>query len=216
MKFGTLRAINDDCISPYEGFGQHPHTNYEIFSYILAGEMEHRDSLSNMERLKRGDVQFTSSGSGIMHSEFNVHDKDNLYLLQIWVIPSENGLKPSYTMQHFTDEEKTNTLRPIVAPNGQELNCININQGTTTYASILEKDKRVTYSLQPNRKALIQLVTLPNRSIRVTNGHEDVLLEGGDVLMFKDRDSVTNITIDGNSDEPTEFVFIDICNEKQN
>jgi hypothetical protein len=211
MGYGALRVINEDRVTPDNGFGMHPHANYEIYSYVVSGEMEHRDSMGNVETIKRGDVQFTSAGRGIEHSEYNEHHKDTLHFLQIWVKPNAKGLKPSYTTKHYSDKEKTNVLRPIVAPNGDAVDCIKINQDVTTYASILEKTKQVEYDLNPNRKALLQMIiTKPNVSVKVNTGDEDVELFGGDVLFVSESDTGAKITISGNSDIPAEFLFFDI------
>jgi hypothetical protein len=211
MNYGALRVINEDRVTPDEGFPKHPHSNYEIYSYVVAGEMQHKDSMGNVETIRRGDVQFTSAGTGIAHSEFNVHPTDTLHFLQIWVKPDENGLKPSYATRHYPDQEKTNVLRAIVAPNGDKLDCIKIHQDVTTYASILEKNKTINYTLDPKRKALLQVITThPNVGVKVTSGNETVQLQAGDVLFVSESTSAANITIEGDSDTPTEFVFFDI------
>jgi hypothetical protein len=98
------------------GFGAHPHENFEIFSYVVSGALAHQDSMGHKELINRGDVQFTSAGSGIAHSEFNGSDKDWVHFLQVWVEPSKDDLKPSYTTKHFSDEEKKNKLRLIISP----------------------------------------------------------------------------------------------------
>ncbi|KAF8316777.1 Pirin-domain-containing protein [Clavulina sp. PMI_390] len=114
--FGALRVINEDRVSPSKGFGRHPHSEMEIFSYIVSGELEHKDSMGNLEIMKRGDVQMTSAGTGIAHSEYNRNSKKPVHFLQIWVQPSQRRLTPKYYTRHFTDEEKANKLVPVVAP----------------------------------------------------------------------------------------------------
>jgi hypothetical protein len=147
----------------------------------------------------------------MQHSEYNGSDKDMLHFLQIWVKPDTLGLKPTYTTKYFTDDEKKNKLRAICAPNHEELNCIKMHQDATTYASILEKGKQIEYSLKPTRKALFQLITShPNLGIKVTAGDETVDLQGGDVLFVKESDTETKLTMEGSTDEPTEFVFFDL------
>jgi redox-sensitive bicupin YhaK (pirin superfamily) len=114
--FGALRVLNEDRVEPMEGFGMHAHSTYEIFSYIVSGELEHRDSLGNVEKLPRGDVQFTSTSTGLRHSEFNVHPRNPVHFLQIWATPRVKVPKPGYQTGHFSDESKENKLALLVAP----------------------------------------------------------------------------------------------------
>ncbi|KAG8943573.1 hypothetical protein FRC04_002800 [Tulasnella sp. 424] len=118
--FGNLRVINEDRVEPSEGFGTHGHREMEIFSYIVSGELEHKDSMGNLEILKRGDVQLTSAGTGVRHSEYNRNDKSAVHFLQIWAEPHTRNLEPKYFTRHFTDEEKTDKLVTVVAPVGSE------------------------------------------------------------------------------------------------
>ncbi|KAG8943568.1 hypothetical protein FRC04_002794 [Tulasnella sp. 424] len=118
--FGNLRVINEDRVEPSEGFGTHGHREMEIFSYVVSGELEHKDSMGNLEILKRGDVQLTSAGTGIRHSEYNRNNKSVVHFLQIWAEPHTRNLRPKYFTRHFTDEEKTDKLVTVVAPVGSE------------------------------------------------------------------------------------------------
>ncbi|KAK0655948.1 Cupin, RmlC-type [Cercophora newfieldiana] len=124
--FGSLRVLNEDRVKPNSGFPTHPHRDFEIFSYILSGELTHRDSMlkkgaeggqsDRFFRMKRGDVQFTTGGTGIAHSEFNEHTRDTVHFLQIWALPWKRGLKPRYHTRHFDDEEKRKGFVPILSP----------------------------------------------------------------------------------------------------
>ncbi|KAH8100741.1 pirin domain-containing protein [Phellopilus nigrolimitatus] len=114
-QLGALRVINEDRVEPRTGFGTHGHREFEIFSYVVSGELEHRDSMGNMEVLKRGDVQLTSAGTGIRHSE-KAHGPTQVHFLQIWTQPWKNGLAPKYFTRHFTDEEKKDKWAHVVAP----------------------------------------------------------------------------------------------------
>jgi redox-sensitive bicupin YhaK (pirin superfamily) len=124
--FGSLRVLNEDRVSPVNGFPTHPHRNFEIFSYILSGELTHRDSMlskgneggqsDKFYRMHRGDVQFTTGGTGIAHSEFNEHKKDTVHFLQIWALPWKNGLKPRYHTRSFPDEEKRKGFVHVLSP----------------------------------------------------------------------------------------------------
>jgi hypothetical protein len=114
-KFGSLRVINEDRVEPRTGFGTHSHREFEIFSYIVSGELQHNDSMGNMEVLKRGDIQLTSAGTGISHSE-KTHGDKQVHFLQIWSVPSVPRLTPAYFTRHFTDEEKKDKWARVVAP----------------------------------------------------------------------------------------------------
>ncbi|KAL0488803.1 quercetin dioxygenase [Acrasis kona] len=212
MGFGSLRVINEDRVTPKEGFGTHPHQEYEIYSYIVSGELEHRDSMNNVETLKRGDIQFTSAGTGISHSEYNRHSSKTVHFLQIWVKPSVSRLKPSYSTKHFSDEMKLNQLRPLVSPLGEAAGCIKINQDVHTSASILEKDKKVEFDVRENRKALLQVITTaPDVKLKVNSLGEEHVLSGGDVLLVTGTTfSDTKLEITGGSETNTEFLLFDI------
>ncbi|KAI1339288.1 RmlC-like cupin domain-containing protein [Xylariaceae sp. FL0016] len=126
QQFGSLRVLNEDRVKPNTGFPTHPHRNFEIFSYILSGELTHRDSMlqkgaegglsDKFFRMHRGDVQFTTGGTGIAHSEFNEHNKDTVHFLQIWAVPWKGGLTPRYHTRHFDEEEKRKGFVPILSP----------------------------------------------------------------------------------------------------
>jgi redox-sensitive bicupin YhaK (pirin superfamily) len=214
MKYGHLRVINEDRVDAGEGFGMHPHNEYEIYSYIVNGELTHRDSINpkKSEVLKRGDVQFTSAGTGMMHSEYNMHPSDEVHFLQIWVKPAVARLKPSYDTKHFDESEKLNALRPIVSPEGDKLDCITIHQDVTTYASILEQNKEVDFTLAAGRKALLQLIiTAPDVALTVQQGNEKINVKPGDVL-FMSADQDATIKIIGNGQTKAEFLLFDIGN----
>jgi len=110
MGFRALRVINDDVVEPGLGFGEHAHRDAEIFSYVIEGELQHKDSLGNGRVIKAGDLQYISAGSGVLHSEFNPSHTEPLHFLQIWLLPEENGLTPSYEQKNFADDAKRGTL----------------------------------------------------------------------------------------------------------
>ncbi|CAG8453935.1 12711_t:CDS:2, partial [Ambispora leptoticha] len=146
---GSLRVINEDKVEPQSGFGTHSHREFEIFSYIISGELEHRDSIGNVEILKRGDVQFTTAGTGISHSEYNVHPSLPVHFLQIWVKPDTARLTPEYHTKSLTDNEKTNSLVHIIAPaSNNNSSTIGIHTDFNMYASILEPDHSVKHVVQ--------------------------------------------------------------------
>ncbi|OZJ05393.1 hypothetical protein BZG36_02019 [Bifiguratus adelaidae] len=157
QEFGALRVINEDTVKAGYGFGTHSHREFEIFSYILSGELEHKDSMGNTEVLKRGDVQFTSAGTGISHSEHNA-DKRRLNgtpvnFLQIWVKPTLEGRRtgPKYYTKSFSDEQKQNTLAKLISPKGSkpfDADTIPIHEDFYMFASIVDAGKNVEYNVQ--------------------------------------------------------------------
>ena len=156
MGFRDLRVINEDVVSAGRGFGMHPHRDMEILTYVIDGELTHRDSMGRGATLKRHDVQRMSAGTGIMHSETN-QSKAPVHLLQIWLLPWAEGLKSTYEDRTFTAEEKTNQLRLIASDDGRD-GSTKINQDTSVYASLLDGGKAVELGLKPDRHAWVQLI----------------------------------------------------------
>src|SRR5690242_1823165 len=111
MSFGPLRVINEDRVAPAMGFPTHPHRDMEILTYVLEGELSHKDSMGNGSTMRPGEVQRMSAGTGVRHSEFNSSDTTPLHLLQIWIIPSDDGFPPSYEQKEYAASEKLNRLR---------------------------------------------------------------------------------------------------------
>ncbi|WWC64266.1 uncharacterized protein I303_106876 [Kwoniella dejecticola CBS 10117] len=171
-QFGCLRVINEDRVAPKTGFPTHPHREAEIFSYIISGELSHKDTMGNVETMKRGDIQMTSGGTGIAHSEYNDHPTNPVHFLQIWALPNKRGLEPKYLTRHFTDERKKDRLAHIVAPVGYEgVQEVRECEGLTPihaplhfFASLLSPSKSVTHTLLPSingkatKKLYIQLI----------------------------------------------------------
>ncbi len=157
MGFRDLRVINEDWVSAGRGFGMHPHRDMEILTYVVNGELTHRDSMGRGATLKRNDVQRMSAGTGVMHSEAN-QSKQPVHLLQIWILPWADGLKSSYEDRTFSPEEKQNRLRLIASGDGRE-NSTTINQDASVYASVLESGKSVELELKPGRHAWVQLIS---------------------------------------------------------
>lgn len=151
MNFGVLRVLNDDIVHAKSGFDTHPHENMEIISYIVNGEITHKDSMGNEETLKRGEVQYLSAGNGIFHSEHNLHESKDLRLLQIWITPPKKGLKRLYGSHKFKQEDRKNKLLNIVSSqisNGK----IKIHQDVNIYVSELEESKTLEYKIEKNRQ----------------------------------------------------------------
>jgi redox-sensitive bicupin YhaK (pirin superfamily) len=155
--FRDLLVINEDRVQPGQGFGTHGHKDMEIISYVLEGELAHKDSMGTGSVIRPGDVQRMSAGTGVRHSEFN-HSKDKLvHFLQIWITPKEEGIKPSYEEKKFSSEEKKNNLRLIVSPEG-ESGSLGINQDARVYATLLDEGKEVSHDLRPGRHGWVQVV----------------------------------------------------------
>jgi redox-sensitive bicupin YhaK (pirin superfamily) len=160
--FRALRVINEDRVAPDNGFGTHDHNNMEIVSYVVAGQLEHRDSTGTGSVLGPGDVQRMTAGSGIRHSEMNPSTDTSAHFLQIWLHPRQEGLTPSYEETHFSDDAKRGKLLPIVSGNraGDRVDGgpLSIQQDVELFAAILEDAGPVTHELRPGRHAWIQVV----------------------------------------------------------
>ncbi|GES81618.1 RmlC-like cupin [Rhizophagus clarus] len=147
---GALHVINKDIVQPDNGFGTHPHHGYKIFLYIIiSGELQHKDSMGNIEILKRGDIQFTTAGIGISHSEYNINKIHPIHFLQIWVSPNDKNLTPAFNMKMYSDSLKTNNLTHLIFPaSEQDLKTIKIHTDFHMFASILQPENKVTHMVQ--------------------------------------------------------------------
>ena len=156
MGFRTLRVINDDRVAAGMGFGTHPHRDMEIISYVVSGQLAHKDSMGNGSTMVRGDVQYMSAGTGVLHSEFNPSQAEGVHFLQIWVLPAERGAAPRYGQKNFTDEDKHNQLRLTISQDGRE-GSIGIRQDLDLYAGLVDPGKSVTHTLAAGRHAWLQV-----------------------------------------------------------
>jgi len=157
MGFRDLRVINEDFIEPTQGFPKHGHRDMEIITYMIDGELSHRDSMGNGETIRPHEVQRMTAGTGVLHSEFS-SPTTRTHLLQIWILPEEKNLQPGYEQKLFSPGEKLGKLRLIVSRGGGD-GSVHINQDVKLYASILETVDEVAYSLDRNRHAWIQLIS---------------------------------------------------------
>lgn len=156
VQFGALRVLNDDVFDPHGGFDTHPHDNMEILSYVVDGKLTHRDSLGNGSTLGRGDVQYMSAGSGIMHSEFNDTDRP-LRFLQIWIKPDAQGLEPRYGDRPYAWEDRVGKWLPIASGTEGKADIL-IHQDVDVLVSALGSDEILYYDLDPARQAyLVQI-----------------------------------------------------------
>lgn len=158
MGFRSLRVINEDVVLPGQGFGMHGHRDMEIVTYVIRGELEHRDSLGNGGILRAGELQRMTAGTGIRHSEFNPSPSEPLHLYQIWLLPERRGLVPSYDQRAFPSSESTGGLRLVVSPDGKN-GSLAIHQAASLYLGTLEAGQEYEHLLQPGRHAWIQVMT---------------------------------------------------------
>lgn len=171
--FSDLLVINDDRVAAGRGFGRHPHRDMEIFSYVLEGALEHRDSMGNGSTIVPGDVQLMSAGSGVAHSEYNPSPNDPVHFLQIWILPSESslGAQPRYQQMHVGPESTRGTLRLMLSPDGADGSLV-LRQDARVYAAQLDGDETASLSLQSERYAYVHVaqgsVTL--NGIRMSEG----------------------------------------------
>lgn len=157
MGFRDLRVMNEDFIAADQGFPKHGHRDMEIITYVISGELSHRDSMGNGETIHPHEVQRMTAGTGVLHSEYS-SPTDRTHLLQIWILPEKQNLRPSYEQKFFTPEEKQGKLR-LVASRGGDDGSVTINQDVRLYASILGKDENVSLELADGRHAWVQVIS---------------------------------------------------------
>lgn len=150
INFGVLRVLNDDIILPNTGFDMHPHANMEIITYIVNGEITHKDSMGNSETLKRGEVQYMSAGTGVVHSEHNL-GKEDLRSLQIWILPPQKDLDTLYGSYRYKEDERKNKLLNIISPQDGDSK-IKLYQDVNFYVSELDKGKTLEFDIKKNRQ----------------------------------------------------------------
>ncbi len=185
MGFGALRVINEDRIAPGTGFGTHGHRDMEIISYVLSGELAHKDSMGNGEKgaanagvILPGDVQRMSAGTGVLHSEFN-HAKDQTtHFLQIWIQPDARGIAPSYEQKHFDAASKRGKLRLVAANDGAQ-GSVTIHADARLYAGLFDGNEAAELDLAPGRLAYVHLV----RGALSVNGQD---LTAGDAMQLRE------------------------------
>ena len=180
MGFGPLRVINEDRVAPGMGFGTHGHRDMEIISYVLDGELAHKDSLGNGSVIRPGDVQRMSAGTGVRHSEFNHYSAQVTHFLQIWIEPSVQGIAPGYEEKRFEVADKRGRLRLVASPDGAE-GSVTIHQDARVFAGLFDGDERFTLTFSRGRRAYIH----------VARGEIDVdgeQLAAGDAAMLTNAD----------------------------
>jgi len=180
--FGPRRVINEDRVQPGKGFGTHGHRDMEIISYVLEGALGHKDSMGTGSTIVPGDVQRMSAGSGVTHSEYNASKDDPVHFLQIWLMPNQRGIAPSYEQKTFNRDEKAGKLRLVASPDGRD-NSVTIHADATVYAGLFDRDQATQLSLAPGRHAWVHVV----RGKALINGTE---LTAGDAVALSDERTV--------------------------
>jgi redox-sensitive bicupin YhaK (pirin superfamily) len=188
MGFRSLRVINEDRVAPAQGFGSHPHRDMEIITYVLSGQLKHKDSMGNEGIIKPGEVQKMSAGTGVVHSEFNASSKEEVHLLQIWIVPDTKDLKPAYE-QDLLPEDQQNSL--IALP-------VSIHQDAKVFRGRLSKGHELVHKLNKGRGAWVQMIT---GSLSIN----DNSLEAGDAVFVEEEAKLQLI-----SKSKSEFLLFDL------
>ena len=197
MNFGVLRVLNDDIIHAGGGFDMHPHDNMEIVSYVVNGEITHADSMGNTETLKRGEVQYMSAGTGIVHSEYNHHPSTDLRLLQMWLIPPQKNLPTLYGSHSYTQEERKNKLLNIVS--SQEGNAtVKLYQDVNIFVSELDEGRSLDFVMGEGR----QIYFVQIEGSAEVNG---VVLEDGDAMEIVQEERLEVLALVG-----SHFLFVEM------
>jgi redox-sensitive bicupin YhaK (pirin superfamily) len=155
MGFRSLRVINEDRVSPAQGFGAHGHDNMEILTYVLSGALAHKDSMENVETLRAGDLQRMTAGTGIVHSEYNASATDPVHFLQIWLRPARKNLTPSYEQMTLSPEQKADKLFLVASP---DAGAVRINQDAHVYVGDLTGGSVLTHPIAPGRAAWLHVI----------------------------------------------------------
>jgi redox-sensitive bicupin YhaK (pirin superfamily) len=184
VHFGALRVINEDRVAPSQGFGTHPHRDMEIVTYPISGSIEHKDSMGNGTVIPAGEVQRMTAGTGVLHSEFNHSQDEELHLLQIWFLPERNNLEPGYEQQAVPREEKLNRLRLIGSRDGRD-GSLTIHQDVDLYASVLETGNRVELDGVGERRIFVQVVAgdIDVNGARLSSGDGLQLMDANEVVV---------------------------------
>ncbi|GFM50959.1 quercetin 2,3-dioxygenase [Pseudomonas cichorii] len=180
--FSDLLVINDDRVAAGKGFGQHPHRDMEIFSYVLEGALEHKDTLGTGSVIRPGDVQLMSAGSGVAHSEFNHSASEPVHFLQIWIVPNVAGAQPTYQQEHFSPEQKRGRLQLIISPEGKD-GSLKVRQDARVYAGLFDGNETASLELAADRYAYVHVA----RGSVVLNGER---LGEGDGVRLRDEQQI--------------------------
>ena len=197
MGWGPLRVINEDRVEPGKGFGTHGHRDMEIISYVLSGELQHKDSMGNGTVIRPGDVQRMSAGTGVQHSEFNPSPKAPVHFLQIWIEPETRGIAPSYEEKFFSPEDKRGRLRLVASRDGRE-GSVTVHRDADLFAGLLGPQVQVSHRIAAGRLAYLHLVKGAVRA----NG---IALKTGDAAKIEAELALVIV-----ADEDSELLLFDL------
>ena len=200
MGFRNLRVINEDKVQPSKGFGTHGHQDMEIISYVISGELAHKDSMNNGSTIRKGDVQRMSAGTGVRHSEYNASNSKLVHFLQIWILPDRLNHNPAYEERNF-GSERQNALRLLVSGNAQA-DALHINADVQLFGSELEAGQSLSHVISANRYGWIQVIS---GELTVESGNLTHPLNSGDGLAIS---KVSDLTFQAHSD--CEFLVFDL------
>lgn len=196
IEFGVLRVINDDRVAPAKGFGTHSHRDMEILSYVLEGQLAHKDSMGTGSVIVPGDVQRMSAGTGVMHSEMNPSNEEPVHFLQIWIRPAVIGIAPSYEQKHFPAGEKRGRLRLVASPDGAD-GSVTVHQDARLYAGLFDGVERARLLAAPGRLAYLHIArgSLSVNGTRLEAG-DGLQISGGTGLEFHDGSAADVLAFD--------------------
>lgn len=200
MGFGPLRVFNDDYIQPQNGFGTHPHRDMEIVTFVLSGQLEHKDNTGGHEVLRPGEVQRMSAGTGVLHSEINNSVDEVTNSLQLWFLPEAKGITPSYEQKAYDDGDGTrNALLPVVSNKIKTESTVFIHQDLTIYMSRLDAGKQLTFDQEPGRKMYVFLI------------EGELTLNGEHKLSRRDAARISDVThLEIAAGQDAHFMFMDL------
>ncbi len=198
MGFRSLRVMNEDRVAPGKGFDEHAHKNMEILSYVLSGQLEHKDSMGNGEVLTPGEFQRISAGTGIRHSEFNPSSTEPTHFYQIWLEPEREGIPPSYEQRRFDDSRVQDRFGLVASQDGEE-ESLTVHQDARVYLSKLAANTRLRFDISSGRHAWVQVL----RGSISLNG---MMLGGSDGAAVSDESSLRI-----ESDQDTELILFDLA-----
>lgn len=199
MGFGPLRVINEDRVTPGAGFATHPHDNMEIISYVLSGELAHKDSMGNGAVIRPGEIQIMSAGTGVTHSEYNASNDNEVHFLQIWIIPEQRNTKPGYQQRPVDPETVKNRFAPVIVPEGGNNNALSIKQNATVYLGRFDAGRESTFKADPGRKYWLQIVRGKAQIAGQTG-------QGGDGFAIAQEESILLKTL-----SDAEFILFDLA-----
>lgn len=207
MNFGPLRVFNDDTVAPGGGFPLHSHREMEIVTYVIDGALEHKDSLGNTGIIRPGEIQRMSAGTGVRHSEFNPSAKHPVHLIQLWIMPAVQHLRPSWEQKSFSLADREGRLLPIAVPAGKNGNTsattVQIHQDATIYTSLLTPGQSVTHKLGPGRRAYIFVI---KGNLKLN----DETLAAGDQARVSNERELHVSAAPGSAPTSTDFLLLDL------